>query len=242
MSDFNLSDPFWLEDPKVLLKWEFFPTQEMTNAERLNALTRLLFIVVLGLYFVGYQQYLTVLILGLLLIIILRSAKRENFSPHRGNHDPCHTCGFDSTLPYINSKYETTPQNQWSHLNDGTRSYTHAHYRVIPVDTPAPYRESWRSGERFCNEFSQYPQSYDITPYRLIQPEPICYFPDQEWVDNTPTGMPTPGKVSALATNQSAFMRDTTEYRNNILGQYVDQFAQERNHLCPEFKPGRKTW
>ena len=256
MSDNKLFDQFWLNNPKVLFTtWDFIPTQKMTNSERLNALTRLLIIITVGMYFMGYDQYFTVLALGILLIIILRSTQKEHFTPHRGNHDPCHTCGFDSQLPYINSKYETSPQNQYSHVNDGLRSYTHAHHKVIPVDTPAPYREVWRKEPRWCNEFSQYPNTYNIIPeagkspaaYHYVQqnfsqPENKCHYEDREWIENTPSGMCGPGKVSARPAIQSAFMRDSMEFRNNIMGEYEDQFARQRNHMCDNFKPGRKTF
>lgn len=257
----KLYDPFWLNNPRVLFtNLTFIPTQEMTNAERLNALTRLLFIITASMYFMGYDQYFTVLALGVLLIIVLRSSQDsasrplEHFGPHRGNHDPCHTCGFGSQLAYINTKYETSPQNQYTHVNDGLRSYTHAHYKVIPVDTPAPYRDVWRKESSWCNEFSQYPNTFNIIPkvgdtpaaYRYIQdtfsqPESKCHYEDRDWIDVTPQGGCN-RKVSAMPAIQSAFMRDSMEYRNNIMGDYIDQFSRQRNHMCSDFKPGRKTF
>ncbi len=257
MSNDKLPDPFWLDKPNVLFTTcEFIPTQNMTNSERLNALTRLLIVISIGMYLLNYQQYLTVFILGILLIVILRSTQKEPFRPHRGNHDPCHTCGFDSTLAYINSKYETSPQNQFSHVNDGLRSYTHAHYNVKPVDVPAPFREVWRKEPRWCNEFSQYPNTYNIIPepsgktkaaYRYIQenfsqPTNKCYFDDRAWVDNVSGGKCPPGRQSAMPAIQSAFMRDSLEFRNNIMGDYIDQIERERQHNCVGFKPGRKTF
>lgn len=256
MSNNKLYEPFWLDDPCILVKsLNLIPTQKMNNAERLNALTRLLILITLGMWLSGSEHYITVLVVGILLILVMRNTQKEGFRPRRGNHDPCHTCGFDSRLPYINTKYETSPQNQYSHVNDGLRSYTHAHYKVIPVDTPAPYREVWRKESRWCNEFSQYPNTYNIIPkvggspaaYRYIsdnfsQPENKCNYADREWIENTPTGMCNPGKVSAMPAIQSAFMRDSMEFRNNILGEYVDKFARERNHICQDFKPGRKTF
>jgi hypothetical protein len=249
------NDPFWLQDPRILFKPDFIPSQTMTNSERLNALTRLLLIITAGMYLMGYEQYLTVFVLGILLIIVLRSTRKEGFSPRRGNHDPCHTCGFDATSAYINSKYETSPMQQYTHLNDGLRSYTHAHHKVIPVDTPAPYREVWRKEPRWCNEFSQYPNTYNIIPkvggspqaYKYItdnfsQPSNKCQYADRAWIDNTPGGRCGNQKRSAMPAIQSAFMRDSMEFRNNIMGEYIDQFERERNHLCVDFKPGRKTF
>jgi hypothetical protein len=244
-----MSDPFWLNDPKILFSsCDIIPSQKMTNAERLNALTRLLLLLVLIMYLMDYDQWLTVLIVGLLLIIVLRNTDQEHFRPRRGAHDPCHTCGYDSHMAYINSKYETTPITQYDHTNDGLRSYTHAHHKVIPVDTPQPYRESWRNEPRFCSEFSQYPSTYNIIPSGSFdqgvfsQPDRRCHFEDREWIENTTTGVCAPGKESAMPAIQSAFMRDSLEFRNRIMGEYVDQFERERQHNCVDFKPGRKTF
>ena len=249
----QFSDKFWLNNPKILFSnFDIIPTQNMTNAERLNALTRLLIIITIVMYFMGYDQYFTVLGLGIILIIILRSNQpKEHFRPRRGRHDPCNTCGFDSNMAYINSKYETTPINQFTHVNYGPRSYTTAKYKVIPEYVPAPYSEVWRNEPRFCNEFSQFPESYSIPPVKqnytfitdpINYPSNRCHFEDREWILNTPTGQCQPGKQSVMPAVQSAFMRDSTEFRNYIMGEYVDQFERQRQHNCVDFKPGRKTF
>lgn len=242
-----MSEPFWLNKPSILFSTlTFIPSRSMTESERLNALSRLLIIIVIGMYLLGYDHSLTVLVLGFLLIMILHSNQsREHFQPHRGAHDPCHTCGFDSNMAYINSKYEESPQNQFSHLNDGLRSYTHAHYKVIPPDVPSPYREVWRKEDRFCNEFSRYPKSYSIIPDSrefFNQPENKCHYADREWIDNVPSGRCWQGKESAMPAIQSAFIRDSSTFRNNIMGDYIDQIERTRQHNCVDFKPGRKTF
>ena len=239
--------PFWLSDPTILIRdLTLLPNQEMTNAQRLNALTRLLLLTALLMYLCGNDQYLTVLVVGIVVILILRSNRpKENFQPHRGGHDPCHTCGLDSSMSYINSKYETTPLTQFDHVNYGLRSYNNSKYKVIPLDTPAPYREIWQNEPRYCNEYSQYPQPYEITPTSESweMPSNKCHFEDREWIDNTPDGIfPNLAKQSAMPAIQSAFMRDSLDFRNNIMGQYVDFFEKQRQHNCVDFKPGRKTF
>lgn len=251
MNKDNINDSFWLNDPKVLLaNFDIIPNQHMTNTERLNALTRFLILVVLAMYFFGYEHSLTVLILGLLLIFVLKSNhQKENFKPRRGNHDPCHTCGFDSNMAYINTKYETTPINQYDHVNYGLRSYTNAKFKVIPPDVPAPYREVWRNEPRYCQEYSQYPKSYEIIPnnsFKYISesnyPSQKCYYEDRSWVTNTPSQQCSSGKTTAMPAVESAFMRDSMQYRNNIMGDYIDQIERTRQHNCVDFKPGRKTF
>lgn len=104
------SAPFWLERPSVLLdSFQFIPTREMTRAERLNALTRLLLIVVLLLVFVGPRHvWLTVLVIGLLAIVALYF-----FTGHRRE-------GFWSTVQHatvhrgVDSRPSITPAEDWS--------------------------------------------------------------------------------------------------------------------------------
>ena len=251
----KLSDPFWLSNPNILFNnCDIIPTQKMSTSERLNALTRLLIITTIVLYFMEYEQTFTVFILGIFLIIILRNVQKEGFTPRRGRFDPCHTCKGDSRSAYINTKYETTPIDQHTHENEGINSYTHAHYKVIPQYVPAPYRKVWRNEPKFCSEFSQYPKSYNIIPQvggspeadnymneNFNAPSPRGHFEDEEWVDNTPTSS-QPQKHSVSPAVQSAFMRDSMQFRNNIMGEYIDQFERQRNHLCTNFKPGRKTF
>lgn len=238
----ELCKKFWLNDPAVLYEnLEFIPTQSMTNAERMNALTRLLILVTIGLYYYGYDQYFNVFILGILLILILKGGneEKENFSARRGNPDPCKSCGENSTLPYINTKYERTPMTQVSHVNYGNRSYNTAKYKVIPEYVPSPYSEVWRNEPRYCNEFISTPKPYTY----IEQPTEKCNFEDRSWVENTPSGISNLAtRVKARPAIQSAFMRDSMEYRNNIMGEYIDQFDRQRQHNCVDFKPGRKTF
>lgn len=242
-----MGDVFWTHDPMILLKPDIIPSKTMSPSERLNALSRLLIITTFVLYMMDYDIWLAVFILGALIILILRTNRKiEGFAPHRGNHDPCHNCGPDATNPYINSKYETSPQNQFSHVNYGLRSYANAKYKVIPFDVPSPYQESWRTETPFRSEFSEYPQTYDIVPPGHVgfnQPANRRYFEDRSWVLNSPQGKSYPtAKVSAMPAVQSAFMRDSMEFRNNIMGEYIDTFARQRQHNCVGFKPGRKTF
>lgn len=243
----KLPESFWLTNPAALFSTlSFLPTRKMTNPERLNALTRLLLIIVAVMFAIGNEHTLTVLVLGLLLIIVLRSYhQREHFGPHRGQHDPCRTCGQDSSMAYINSKYEETPQNQFTHIMGNPRSYTGAKYTVKPIYVPAPYREVWRHDAKYCSEFSQYPDSYTVSPNPnsgFNQPTNRCHYDDREWVLNTPNNAVPKNLVSAMPAVQSAFMRDSSEFRNAIMGDIVDQFSRWRQHNCVDFKPGRKTF
>lgn len=64
---------FWLENPRDLFaSLELLPTSCMDNNEKLNALTRLVLVLAVVLYFMDKQQLsLTVLVLGLALILLV---------------------------------------------------------------------------------------------------------------------------------------------------------------------------
>lgn len=246
------SDPFWLNDPFILFQnVVILPNSSMTSAEKLNALTRMLILVCFLLYLNKNQYVGVVFTIGIITIVVLRLYEIKNkknieqFSAHRGQFDPCRNCsGQDSTLPYINYKYETTPENQYTHLNDGLRSYTHAKYTVKPVDTPAPYREVWRNKRNYYNEYTMYPESYDISPNYTNVPYPNPILSDSITVENTsvPAVCRNPGLKKGMRPRQGSFIYHSNTFRNNVMGEIVDQFNRERNHLCPVFKPGRKTF
>jgi len=52
------NEKFWLNDPRVLIaNLRVLPTSEMTNTEKLNALTRLLLVATLGMALLCYKHY-----------------------------------------------------------------------------------------------------------------------------------------------------------------------------------------
>lgn len=240
-----MGEKFWVNDPNVL--WQNFnilPTDQMSQAEKLNALTRLTVIVTLGLYASGYEMYYVALLLGILLIVVLRynTPKRENFNAHRGGR-PCRGCQFDSNMSYINSKYEVTPMIQFNHDNASKRSYTNAKYEVTPLDVPAPYREIWRSEPEYCGEFTMIPNPYTISPVDNVEiPRGQCHYITRSSIDHLPVSQTQTGLVSARPAVESAFMRDSLQFRNSIMGEHVDRFMRERQHNCTDIKVGRKTF
>ena len=78
---------FWLENPVILLcSVDILPLDDMSLAEQMNCLTRLVIIIFFILIFFGFKQSLLFLLLSLLFIIILyyiqkNHMDRENFKP-----------------------------------------------------------------------------------------------------------------------------------------------------------------
>jgi len=82
-ADFNLNDPFWTEDYKILFYSEripdFFPTIQMTLIEKLNAIMRMAIILSLVLYMItGTYQYLYIMIIIGVITYYIYSTQEKN--------------------------------------------------------------------------------------------------------------------------------------------------------------------
>src|SRR5690606_21838142 len=143
------------------------------NAQRLNALTRLLLLIVLGMYIFGYDKYITTLVLGLMLILILRGNNRisqENFksdisetqaldSGIRGfipglDSKPkvgaCQSCWFDQDTSLRNMAFEVTPPIQFNLDDSSKRSYMNAKYELTPLQPADGFTQIWRTEPDMC--------------------------------------------------------------------------------------------
>jgi hypothetical protein len=97
MSD---KEKFWVHDPCVLVTdLRFVPTANMTKDEKLNALTRLIVIVAVVLYFMKVTQWSIFLLVSLLVILVFGySGKGED-----GQKE-----GFTLTPTYTGLDFEQT--------------------------------------------------------------------------------------------------------------------------------------
>jgi hypothetical protein len=69
---------FWLEDfCSLYSSMDCFPKKEMSQNQKLNAMTRLILVLSIVLYFIGKTWWLTFLILGLAVIIVIKYARRD---------------------------------------------------------------------------------------------------------------------------------------------------------------------
>lgn len=74
----KIGDPFWVRQPSILFtSFNPFPTKDMTNNEKLNALTRLVLLVTAILYSLNFEYWAIFGLAGVLLIILIHS-KSEN--------------------------------------------------------------------------------------------------------------------------------------------------------------------
>lgn len=68
----NNNVKFWIEDPSILFQtFEIIPHDDMSISERLNAMSRVIIIIALGLFMLKFEGWWILLLLGLMIIIII---------------------------------------------------------------------------------------------------------------------------------------------------------------------------
>ncbi len=74
-----MGDKFWIENPAVLLSsLDVFPNSDMSEEERLNAITRLIIVISVILLVMGYKEWLIFLIIGIVFVVIIYFNNRNN--------------------------------------------------------------------------------------------------------------------------------------------------------------------
>ena len=213
---------FWLNDPAELFRnFTIIPTENMPYPERLNTLTRLLLLVVLGLYLAGQKHYWLVLVLGLLLIIIFKGTRQqERFGD----------CGVSR----LNAAYELTTPLQFNRFDDEKRSYANAQYELTPLYVDDGVAQRWRAEPETCGTFTMIPN--ENPPVR----EPDCRGPPnyivRSNIDHLPVSQTQTGLVQSRAIAEEAYKQSTLGFREGLIGEHVDRFRRERQHGCPDMK------
>ena len=254
------TEKFWLNDPKALFNsMDVLPTSEMTNAQRLNALTRLLLVITAGMYFLGYDQYFTVLALGILLI--LRSNQpREHFEPHitevqaldQGvrSFDPSYdaqphvanpntdACWFDQGVSLINTAYEVTPSIQFNHDDAAKRSYMNAKYELTPLTDTDGFRQIWRNEPDMCGGYSMVPDPLTTFPVDDPEAQGQCNYIVRSTIDHLPVSQAQNDLISTRPMAEQAFNDSVIAFRNGVMNDHIDRFRRERQHNCPDMKIG----
>jgi len=73
----------WIEDPSVLFQtFDIIPNQDMTEAERLNAMTRVVIIITAIMFIIKFPLWWIFLIIGIITIIVLWYIVRDYDSYH----------------------------------------------------------------------------------------------------------------------------------------------------------------
>lgn len=76
----NKIDKTWIDDPSTIFRnYTLIPSYGMTEAERLNAITRLIIVITVVLFFIPIASWWIFLLLGLGLVVVLYlTSKNKN--------------------------------------------------------------------------------------------------------------------------------------------------------------------
>jgi len=104
------NNKFWVEDPCILFgDMVFFPTQNMTKGEKLNALTRLAIVISIIMYFMKFEHWFTFLTLSILIIIILNySGNSEDFKKGESDKEDTEKEDFTIVPTYVGTDFQQT--------------------------------------------------------------------------------------------------------------------------------------
>lgn len=255
----NINEQFWLYDPLVLFKhFTLLPRGDMSKSEKFNAITRLLLLITIILFFIGCKEWYVVLIFGLLVIIFLDArggpkpieehftngypeSVRPNTRPIPYN--PCGTCGYDPNIDTINRMYELTPAIQFNHDNEAKRSYMNAKYELDPLREAPGFTDIWRAEPGDCGEFNMIPDPETIFPEEGLDGDDHpgqCNYIVRSKIDHLPIVQDgSNGLIAVRAQAEQAFNDNTALFRNTIQGEHSDHFLRERKHNCSDVRLGR---
>ena len=197
---------FWVEDPCVLFRTlEVLPTREMTKEQKLNALTRLVVLVALGMYFLQYDSWFLFLVLGILLLIGL------NYVTDMKPYQP------------LKEDFSIVPTYSGTDLQQTTVTPTFAEEWHVPppaydlytqVPVPSTFEEPLKP--------QTYPYGQYLTKTNLL--------PSDEYVTHTGTG----SHKTAREYVNSSFLRHDLSHRENMMRIYKKKLNRRFRHNCQD--------
>ena len=194
------------------------PSKDMNKAEKLNALTRLVIVVSIVMYFCKYKWWSTFLIISLLIILVLY---------YYGNSQE----GFMKKSKPKKEEEQYHSENEYSTPIDGVE-----HFSIVPTYTGTDFQQTIIA-PTFAEEWQIPPPAYDIytqVPYpgessdtfeTPLQPQSYPYgqyltrtnlLPSDEYYVHLGCG----GARTAREYANSTFLRNDLAYRENMMRIY----------------------
>lgn len=196
------STKFWIEDPCILLTdFKIVPTNKMTLEEKMNAMTRLIIILTVVLYFIKFQYWLAFAAISIVSIIIYYASKKEKKVEEPFTVTPTYVSGdFSQTV------VSPTYSEEWQIPPPAYDLYT---------NVPLPEEDT-----RF--EEPLLPQSYPYGQYLTT----TNLLPSDEYYTHTGCG----GTQDARSYANSAFLRNDLAYRDNMTRIYKKKLERRFRH------------
>lgn len=200
---------FWVEDPCVLVSdVVFFPTANMTRAEKLNALTRLAFAIAVVMYFMKYKYWFNFAVLAALFGVILF----YSCQPQKDNEQETERENFTVTPTYVGADFQQTTvaptfAEEWQVPPPAYDLYTQIPY-------PGPAADTF--------ETPLQPQSYPYGQYLTR----TNLLPSDEYYTHLGCG----GARTAREYVNSTFLRHDLAFRDNMTRIYKKKLNRRFRH------------
>lgn len=228
-----MDEKFWLQDPTALFKLNIVPTADMNMVQKLNAGTRLLLVVTLILYVMGFPstQYLTILGLGLVLILVVyMNTKTEGFLSDCGAE-------YNPILNRLNAAYEVTPLIQFNPFNDEKRSYMNAKYELTPLTDEPGFKEIWRQEPEMLGNYSMVADPETVFPVSADDRYPSHEnYIVRSKIDHLGVAQAQTDLYGVRALAEADYLQSSLNLRENIINEHIDKLVRARKHNCPDMK------
>lgn len=215
------STKFWLQDPCVLfMDFAFIPTKDMSRIEKLNALTRLVLIISVVMYFLKYKQWSTFLVCGILLVIVIycmddpkrKAEVNEDSVTTIPSADEDVVEGFSIVPTYLGTDFDQT-----------IVSPTFAEEWQIPPPAYDLYTQvPYAGAEKDTFEMPLTPQSYPYGQYLTK----TNLLPSDEYYTHMGCG----GTNQAREYANSTFLRHDLAFRENMTRLYKKSLQRRFRH------------
>jgi len=238
------SEKFWVEEPCVLFKdLSFFPVKNMTQQEKLNALTRLAIIISVIMYFMKYEHWFVFLTLSILSIIVINySGDFENYKKGESSD----VDSVESSTDIESTDNDDTGEDNKTLIENFsvTPTYTGSDFQQTIV---APtFAEEWQINPPEYDLYTQVscPEDFMEEPRPPLSQQSYPYgqyltrtnlLPSDEYYTHQGCG----GSKSAREYVNNAFLRHSLAGRENISRIHKKRLSRQfrHNNLHDSYSP-----
>lgn len=219
---------FWIDEPVALFSdSSVLPSRNMTQAEKLNALTRLVLLISGGLYLSGYKYWATFLIGGVLVVLLMYCTTGKKPVDDSDNEQT----ELEPDSETLKEGFSIVPTYVGTDFNQTIVSPTFAEEWQIPPPAYDEYTQVPYVGDQQDTfEVPLIPQSYPYGQYLTK----TNLLPSDEYYTHMGCG----GTQNAREYVNSSFLRHDLAFRDNMTRIYKKSLARRfRQNTQDTFSP-----
>lgn len=205
------SEKFWTEDPCALFtEMTLLPSVKMSREEKLNSLTRLIILITIVMYAMGYKNWLIFVLVAVLAVILLNYCGKNKDKPSSDEDEEYSNTTEDFTI---------TPTYSGMDLQQTIVAPTFAEEWQIPPPAYDLY-ESTAPPDIFEEPLK--PQSYPYGQYLTK----TNLLPSDEYYIHMGCG----GAREARSFANSSFLRNDIAFRDNMMKIHKKKLSRRFRH------------